>query len=131
MGVLERVLEKYNITDTTAKVLTQPPNRKGETKPSFRTGNYPPGDFHQMDLLFLPTDSSQEKTKNKQTKQTGYRYLLVVTDIGSGKTDARPLKDKNGDTVFQQVDDIYKKKQYLKYPKFIHVDAGNEFNKTK
>ena len=40
-----------------------------------------PGYIYQADLLFLPNDE-------------GYKYALVVVDIGSGLCDAEPLKSK-------------------------------------
>ena len=119
MGVLDKILKRYDISDSSAKELTKPPKKSGY-KTTFKSGNYPPGDYHQMDLLFLPEDDD-----------TGHKYLLVITDIGSGKTDARPLKTKSGTGVLKEVQSVYTKKKYLKEPKFIHMDAGTEFNATK
>jgi CRISPR/Cas system CSM-associated protein Csm2 small subunit len=120
MGILDKVFEKHKANTKAVKDLTKPPNRKNETKPQFRaSGAYPAGKYHQMDLLFLPEDVGGDK------------YLLVVTDIGSGKTDARPISNKTGKEVLKQVNDIYKVGKYLKKPNYIHIDAGTEFNLMK
>lgn len=124
MGIADNVLKKYKIDEKTRKELndlTKPPRQNGETVTKFRgSGNYPNGNTHQMDLLFLPEDSG------------GAKYLLVVTDIGSGATDAKPLEFKRGGLVLSSVKEIYDSKKYFKkLPKFTHFDAGTEFNETK
>ena len=68
---------------------------------------------HQADILFLPDDD-------------GFKYLLVVVDIATRKTDAQPLKSKDSDAVLKAIQKIYKRK-ILKLPKRIEVDAGKEF----
>ena len=89
MAVLDSILKKYKV-DNSAKELTEPPQRYKAHKTEFRaSGNYPKGAVHQMDVLFLPDDKSDGK-------QFGYRYLLVVSDVGSGKMDARAMKFKKG-----------------------------------
>ena len=118
MGILDKVLQKFDIPNSSSKELTNPPKKSGYST-SFKSGFYKAGDYHQMDLLFLPEDES------------GNKYLLVITDIGSGKTDARPLKSKIGNGVLKAVQSVYSKGKYLKEPKFIHIDAGTEFNATK
>jgi hypothetical protein len=72
-----------------------------------------PNTFHQMDLLFLPDDN-------------GFRYALVVTDVGNRITDAEPLKTKNPNEVLEAVKKIYSR-DILKEPKRIQVDSGSEF----
>ena len=149
MAVLDSILKKYKV-DNSAKELTEPPQRYKAHKTEFRaSGNYPKGAVHQMDVLFLPDDKSDGK-------QFGYRYLLVVSDVGSGKMDARAMKFKKGvgstkrkaskgkpltaldrafnaekKGVLDHVQDIYKSGKYLKEPKIIQVDAGSEFAEVK
>jgi hypothetical protein len=143
MGLLDAVLNKYNVTSD-VKILTTAPEKHKAYKTSFRkSGNFPDNKYHQMDVLFLPKD------------QTGHKYLLVVTDIGTGAVDARPMKFKKAskaskrkkgdkdygkkftteynkaDGVLEYVQDIYKSGKYLKEPRVIHVDAGQEFNEVK
>lgn len=67
----------------------------------------------QADLLTMPVDRH-------------YKYVLVVVDIGSRSLDARPIKNKEPETVLEAIKSIYKGK-YLKTPDIIHVDAGTEF----
>jgi hypothetical protein len=67
----------------------------------------------QADLLFLPNDG-------------GYRYLLVVCDIGSRKFDAEPIKSKDSAIVRDALKTIYKRK-IIQTPKSLEVDAGTEF----
>lgn len=70
--------------------------------------------YHQADLLFLPNDD-------------GYKYALVVVDLGSRLVDARSIKDKNANTIIKAFESIYKGK-ILKYPSHvIGVDSGSEF----
>ena len=72
------------------------------------------GIVHQCDLLFLPNDG-------------GYKYALVVVDVKSRLTDARPVKTKEPKDVLEAMKDIYKGK-YLKQPSWkIECDNGTEF----
>ena len=156
VSVLDNVLKKYQGSTTTANVkeLTEPPKKHLGFKTSFRSsGNFPENSVHQMDVLFLPDDKSQ----STRSEPFAYRYLLVVTDVATGKTDARPMKFKKAskkskpkkakkgkslnagdkeynksDGVLELVQDIYREKKYLKEPTTtIHVDSGSEFNEVK
>ena len=119
MTVIKTLLQKYNADSTLLKQITDPPKRTKHATTTFKgSGNYQPGEVHQMDLLFLPEDA------------TGDRYLLVVTDIDSPATDARPLATKNGRAVLNALKDIYEREEYVTLPKIIHVDDGNEFNEV-
>lgn len=72
------------------------------------------GQVSQADLLVLPTDK-------------GFKYALVVVDIGSRKMDAEPIKKKDAATVLKAFKDIYARK-IIKMPKtFLQVDGGTEF----
>lgn len=72
-----------------------------------------PGYIQQADLLYLPNDK-------------GHIYALVVTDQGSRKVDAEPLKDKTSPAIISAFKTIYNRK-ILQKPKMIAVDAGSEF----
>lgn len=71
--------------------------------------------IHQADLLFMPLDDDG-----------GFRYILVVVDVGSRKLAARPLTEKAAETVAKAFKDIYRKKE-LEWPSMLQVDAGSEF----
>lgn len=90
----------------------KPTKDKGVNKPTYPdfVDNY----FHQADLLHLPDDD-------------GYKYALVVSDVGSRLTDARPLKSKNPAEVLIALKKIYSGK-ILKPPTHTFgVDGGTEF----
>jgi hypothetical protein len=118
MGILDKLFDKHAIQNTLARELTKPVKSFG-TKTHFSRTFYQPKKNHQIDLLYLPEDKS------------GSKYLCVVTDIGSGLTDARALKTRDGETVLKAIVDIYKKQKYLEQPLRIQVDAGSEFFDTK
>jgi Integrase core domain/Chromo (CHRromatin Organisation MOdifier) domain len=69
----------------------------------------------QIDLLYLPHDD-------------GYKYAIVVVDVGSRLTDAEPLKERDSKSVLNALLKIYKR-GILKMPKQIQIDAGTEFKK--
>ena len=75
--------------------------------------------YHQADLLFLPEDD-------------GYKYLLVVVDLATHKTDFEPLQNKLSRTVATAINKIYSRRvtdgKYLSStPKVLEVDDGSEF----
>ena len=123
MSIFQKLLAKHDIQNQTAKELTEPVSlrikRSGQVKTTFDRAFYRPGNTHQADLLYLPTD------------EKGYKYLLVVIDIGSGIMDARPLKVRDGNTVLKAFQDIYIKHKYLNQPKFIQTDNGSEFKSVE
>ncbi|KYQ93229.1 hypothetical protein DLAC_05872 [Tieghemostelium lacteum] len=67
----------------------------------------------QADLLFLPDDE-------------GFKYVLVVVDLGNRLTDAEPLKTKYSSEVKEAFEEIYKR-GILKLPVQIQMDPGSEF----
>ena len=69
--------------------------------------------IHQIDILHLPNDG-------------GYRYALVVVDIGSRKGDARPMKTRNMTEIIKALKSMYRGR-ILRKPKTIEAD--NEFSK--
>ena len=90
-----------------------PPKERKDNMPHFQYPN--PNIIHQADLLFLPNDD-------------GYKFLLVVVDVGSRLCDAVPLKTKSNMEIIQAFNIIYSRKNgKLKYPKRLEVDAGTEF----
>jgi hypothetical protein len=80
-------------------------------------GNYnevKPKAMYMADLLFLPNDN-------------GYKYCLVVVDVGSGITDAEPLRDKTSKAVLIGFKKIFTR-GILDEPEYmIQCDSGGEF----
>lgn len=75
--------------------------------------NIKPNFVHQADLLFLPDDN-------------GFKYALVVVDLGSRLCDAEPMKSKTQKETLEAFMTIYKRK--LKPPKaLLQIDSGSEF----
>lgn len=75
------------------------------------------GFVHQADLLFLPDDN-------------GFKYALVVVDLGSRLCDAEPLSNKTQKAVVEAFKSIYSRKT-LSVPKaLIQTDPGTEFGKS-
>jgi hypothetical protein len=72
-----------------------------------------PNMWHMEDTLFLPNDK-------------GFRYCLVVGDVGSRYVDAEPLTDKTAQHAYDTLMKIYKR-GIIKRPKLISVDMGKEF----
>jgi hypothetical protein len=69
--------------------------------------------IQQADLLYLPEDN-------------GFKYLLVVVDLGSRLMDAEPLKNRDATTVRDAMIKLYKRK-ILQEPVVLQVDDGSEF----
>jgi len=84
---------------------------KGVNRTHF--GDYPENRVHQMDLIYLPEDN-------------GFKYALVVVDVGTRKIDAQPLKTKLSSDVVKALKTIYRR-EILKKPLLIQVDSGKEF----
>jgi hypothetical protein len=107
----------FNINESSNQELynlhLKPRKEKGQNMPTFQHQKI--NMIHQADLLFLPTDE-------------GFKYLLVVVDIGSRLCDAVPLKTKEANEIIKAFETIYKRRNSkLKYPKNMEVDAGSEF----
>jgi len=94
------------------KLMTPPRPEKGIEMPHFYR-DYKPGVLAQADLLFLPADK-------------GYRYLLLVFDAGSRKTDGEPLKTKDNTAVIDGFKKIFERGN-IEEPKVLGVDDGSEF----
>jgi hypothetical protein len=119
MGIFDELFKKHKIQNNDVKELTQIVYLKSGVKTTFDRHFYRFGYVHQADLLYLPEDDSKIGKKAK--------YLLVVTDIGSGLTDARPLASRSANVVLKAIKDIYATQKYIKEPRRIHVDSGTEF----
>lgn len=95
-----------------ANVFKIPKKDKGLNETHFQ--DELPNHTIQADLLFLPNDK-------------GFRYLLVVVDNGSRKTDAEPLKTKDSNTVLKAFKKIFER-GVIKIPESrLEVDPGKEF----
>jgi hypothetical protein len=92
----------------------KPKRDKGVNAPRFQRPS--PNTEQQADLLFLPDDN-------------GFKYCLVVADVGSRLTDAQPIKDKTNANVLKAFQLIYKR-NILSLPKQIDFDQGTEFKGT-
>lgn len=78
-----------------------------------------PNVIHQMDLLYLPTDSSTGKD---------YKYALTIVDCGSRDIAVIPLQTHSAKEVLASLKKLYKEKKGLfKKPEQIQVDSGSEF----
>ena len=104
----KKVTSKLKYLDQLYKA---PKKDKGVNMPHFLPMD--PDIVHQADLLHLPTDG-------------GYKYALVVVDVGTGETDAEPVKDKTAKSITDGFEEIYSRKP-LDYPKVIQFDSGTEF----
>lgn len=96
----------------------RPQREKGDNMPHFQPQL--PNMLHQADLLFLPNDD-------------GFKYALVVIDVGTRHLEAVPLKTKESSEINKAFDKLYKTKHNIKIknkltvPYKLQVDAGNEF----
>lgn len=72
-----------------------------------------PNFSQQADLLYLPNDK-------------GFKYALVVVDLGNGATDAVPLKTKQPEEILTGFKTIYKR-GLLNKPVQLELDNGSEF----
>jgi hypothetical protein len=105
---------KENKDSNLATVLMKKPkaDKKNKTMPHFTT-NLPKDERHQADTLYLPNDN-------------GYKYALVVVDVGTRMVDAEPLKNRDSIAAAEALDKIYKRK-ILSAPTVITCDQGVEF----
>lgn len=92
-------------------LLAVPKKEKGVNMP--KTQVPMAGMVAQADLLFLPNDH-------------GFKYLLVVVDLGSRLTDAEALRNKTGKAVANAFKKIFERKTIQK-PRLMQVDPGGEF----
>ena len=97
-----------------AKLLMTKPKKENKINMPVVDPSIEPGIIHQADLLFIPNDN-------------GYKYALVVVDLGSRLCQAEPLKDKTSKEVLKAIRKIYNYSKVLKLPKRLEVDDGSEF----
>ena len=115
MTKIDEVLEKEFGIDAknSIKQLTKP-KRKELTKGHYRLSR--PNIEHQVDVLYLPDDD-------------GYKYCVMVVDVGSRKIAARPIQSLKSDGILKAIKDIYKNE--MSVPLAVQFDSGPEFSKTK
>lgn len=99
--------------DVVTKLLKRPKKDKGPQKSTYSRG-YPKDLVHQADLLMVYPDR-------------GFKYILVVVDVGTRLFDAVPLKGKTSANVLEGFQKIYTKNKILKTPKNLQTDKGTEF----
>ena len=119
VSIFDKMLQKHKIDDNVVKDLTEVVKKTG-VKTTFDRHYYRFNYVHQADLLYLPEDDTM---LGKHAK-----YLLVVVDIGSGKTDVRALAQRSANIVLKAIKEIYASKKYLTEPKRIQIDSGTEFS---
>lgn len=109
---MNRSTNKKTTTSMLHNLFVKPTKDKGVNAPEFPdfTDNY----YHQADILYLPDDD-------------GYKYALVVSDVGSRLTDARPLKSKNPTEVLTALKKIYSGNILKPVTHVFGVDSGTEF----
>lgn len=98
--------------DITKLLMKKVRKDKGDNLPHYNP-YLEPNKVQQADLLILPNDK-------------GFKYLLVVVDIGSKLCDAEPLKNKDARSVKAAFIKLYSRK-LLELPLRIEVDGGPEF----
>lgn len=97
-----------------SQLMKRPKKDSRINMPSRNSKFIEPGYVHQADVLFLPDDN-------------GYKYALVVVDLGSKLVDAEPLMSKKPTDIVGAFEKIYKR-PYLSIPKaLLQVDDGGEF----
>ena len=70
----------------------------------------------QADVLYLPDDN-------------GYKYALVCVDVGSGYTDAEPLRERDAKAVLDAYKKITSREPLKGCPHYIlQTDNGSEFH---
>lgn len=97
------------------ELLKKPKRDRGYEMPQF-VKTYPKNYKHQVDTLYLPTDTSSKNEK----------YALVVVDVGSRLVDAEPMKQHSASEVIKALTTIYKRK-ILSKPEKMYFDSGSEF----
>lgn len=102
-----------NVTNNLLDNLYKKPKKdKGKNMTRFL---YPrPGNIYQTDILFLPEDN-------------GYKYALVVVDLGTRYIDAYPMKSKKHQDIIDGFELMFGREPLRKTPEILHVDAGTEF----
>ena len=107
---MDKLIKKLNIDETYTKAPKQKVfNKVKDNVPHVEDYNF------MADLLLLP-----------ETKK-GFKYLLVVVDLGNDDFDIEPLKNKDSKSVLTGFTNMFKR-PYIKKPyASIRTDAGPEF----
>lgn len=129
--------EKKVVADKIDELYKKPTTFKSGDPNNAHIQVFAPDEIHQIDTLYMPWDSSPFAKANKSKsnvkhKKRGYKYVLVVTDLYDGQTDAEPLEHKRSEDIVNAITTIYKRPKkkdriFNKLPREIQVDAGTEF----
>lgn len=120
MGKFDALIKKLNIDET----YTAPIKQKVIYDTVRDNTLYGVEDMNFMaDVLHLPTTGE------------GYRFLLIIVDLGTNEFDIQPMKGTSKSTVsdkevLQAMQTIFKRKWLNKPDGSIRVDQGNEFKGT-
>lgn len=109
---MNRPTNKKTSKDMLQNLYVKPTKDKGVNAPSYP--DFKDNFYHQADILFMPNDD-------------GYKYALVVVDVGSRMVDARPLKNKTPNDVLRALKLIYDGDILKPVTNVIGLDAGTEF----
>lgn len=113
MTAMERFREKAGLDkDNLAKILQAVPPVDRDKPHSIAARNA----VHQADLIYLPDDD-------------GYKYALVVVDVGSRLTDAEALNDRSEKAVTDALKRIYSRGILEPPTVMMQTDNGSEFKK--
>ena len=119
LGMANIKNKKIVLQDQELYLLHKHPKKdKGKEIPHIQ--DIEPHCIYQADTLYLPTDK-------------GFKYCLVVVDVGTGITDAVPMKNRaSQDTLASFKIMFSRSKIILPKPRYIiQCDSGSEFkNKT-
>jgi hypothetical protein len=153
-SVAQRIAEALDVNKEDKKIF-KAPNTSKDYKTSFVKSSYYRNDAYvQIDLLYLSRDKSYYSKDKKakifegtKYKYSGYMYLLVATDIGTGKTAAYPLMERDAEqtlNAFKVVFGLVKPRQdiasfkklgayKLNFDKLkaCMMDGGGEFSMVK
>ena len=95
------------------QLLKKPKKDTGKEIPHMQ--NIEPMAVCQCDLLYLPDDK-------------GFKFALVMVDVGSGLTDAEPLKERDAESVLTAYKKITARNPLKNAPKYmLQCDSGVEF----
>ena len=109
--IMDKIFKALGISEEHTKPLRIKKmfNKVKDNVPHIKNYNF------MADVLFLP------ETKN------GYKYLLVVVDIGTNACDFEPIKEKASETILQAFQKIVKRKYLDKPYASVRTDDGKEF----
>ena len=119
---VSRLINNEQTDDDIAFIRKATQKRKKPKKSELlKTPDYRPGYLHVIDTLYLPEDVSTGKPGD-----SGFKYVLTVVDVGSGKIGLQPMKSHSSAATTAAIKKIYARK-WLSIPKRLKVDPGTEF----